>query len=46
MTTVCAECRFRELCEDLGYELDCDCRDECARYDSFLEGEEANEMID
>lgn len=46
VTDVCAECGYRQLCEDLGYELDCDCRNECSHYDAFLEGEEANDMID
>lgn len=46
MTDICAECGYRQLCEDLGYELDCECRNECAHYDSFLESEESNEMID
>lgn len=43
MTDTCAECKYRQLCEELGYELDCDCRNECAHYDSFLEGEEIDE---
>jgi len=46
VTVICAECGYRQLCEDLGYELDCDCRNECAHYDSFLEREESDEMID
>lgn len=40
MTEVCAECGYRPLCEDFGYELNCACRNECSHYDAFLEGEE------
>lgn len=46
MTTVCAECGYRQLCEDLGYELDCDCWEECSNYDSFVEREESDEGLD
>lgn len=46
MTTVCAECGYRQLCEDLGYDLDCVYEDECSIYDFFLECEESDEMID
>ena len=40
MTDVCAECKFRELCEELEYSMDCTNQFECSHYDSYLEGME------
>ena len=34
----CEKCRFKHLCEELEYPLDCKDMTKCERYDAFLEG--------
>ena len=38
MTEICRDCGYRERCEEVGYELDCQDY-ECSIYDEFLEEE-------
>ena len=40
MTDVCKNCKYRELCEESEYILNCENQDECEHYDAYLEGEE------
>lgn len=37
MTDICKECRFRDLCEEMEYELECQDQDKCDRYEAYLE---------
>ena len=41
MTDVCRNCGYKDRCEELGYELDCQNEGECSVYDSFLEEDDA-----
>lgn len=41
MTDICKECRFRDLCEEMKYELECHDQDKCDRYEAYLEGLES-----
>ena len=34
----CEECRFRDLCKEMEYPLDCEDLNKCEHYDAFLEG--------
>lgn len=38
MTDICKECRFRDLCEEMEYELECQDQNKCDRYEAYLEG--------
>lgn len=42
MTDVCKDCRFRNLCEELEYNLDCKDVEKCEHYEAFLEGMESS----
>ena len=46
MTENCMECRFRRLCEQLGYELNCADDEKCDHFDAYLEGYEAVCMVE
>lgn len=39
----CASCKFKQLCEELGYPLDCEDITKCEHYDAFCEGLEEHE---
>ena len=39
MTEVCKNCKYRELCEELNYPLDCEDQENCKHYDAFYDGE-------
>ena len=34
----CEECKFKQLCEELEYVMDCKDQIECEHYNAFLEG--------
>lgn len=40
MTDTCKECKYKDLCEELGYDLECTDQGECERYYEYLEGAE------
>ena len=42
-TESCKECKFRTICEELEYPMDCEDTTKCDHYNAFLEGLEASE---
>lgn len=40
MTETCKECKYRKLCEEAEYPLDCTDENECEHRDDYLEAEE------
>ena len=40
MTKVCEDCKYKTLCIESGYSLDCTDQLGCDHYSNYLEGEE------
>ena len=46
MTEYCRKCKFRKLCEELEYSLDCENEKDCEHYGDYLEGLDMGESCD
>lgn len=46
MTETCKDCKYRGICEEQEYELECADREECEHYNAYLEGEETGWLME